>query len=181
MARPTGVIDRYPSAQFTYQYLAGPVETVDELEAGVKEGNCRLALQLYFYRVHGIFFKRDEIYLPGGYKVLGQFIFKEEPMDFGELKMGDILYAQNLKNKAGALVDKSPERYRTKDEWLYYLHSAIYIGTLDDSATRYVWHATNIEGGPALWTLEKFEHYYKPVSAKRVLGESGQVSKELSQ
>lgn len=159
----------YPVDQFVYQYLAGPVETVGELEAGVAEGNCRLALQLYFYRIHGMFFKRDEIYLPGGYKVLGQFIYKEESIDFAKLESGDIIYAQNLRNTAGAPVDKSLGRYRSKDEWLYYLHSAIYLGVIDATPTRYLWHATNIAGGPVLWTLEQFEHYYKPVSAKRVL------------
>lgn len=164
--------DLFPQDQFAYQYLAGPVETPAELDAGVEIGNCRLALQLYFYRMHGIFFKRDEIYLPGGYKVLGEFIFQEEPIDYSKLRRGDILYAQNLRNNAGGEVDKSPERYRTKDEWLYYLHSVVYLGEISGTGTRYVWHATNIEGGPALWTLEKFEYYYKPVSAKRVLMKS---------
>jgi hypothetical protein len=35
-----------PKHTFTYQYLAGPVETKAELEAGVSEGNCRLAIRL---------------------------------------------------------------------------------------------------------------------------------------
>lgn len=161
--------DFFPKDQFEYQYLAGPVETREELDAGVKKGNCRLALQLYFYRMHGIFFKKEEVYLPGGYKVLGKFIFQEESIDFSLLKRGDILYAQNLRNKAGGEVDKSIGRYRTKDEWLYHLHSAIYIGRVDEMDTQYVWHATSIENGPAVWTLEKFEYFYKPVSAKRVL------------
>ena len=160
----------FPSEKFSYEYLAGPVETPEEIEAGVAEGNCRFALQLYFYRKHGIFLKRDEVYLPGGYKVLGKFIFKEEPLDFDQLKAGDILYAQNLRNKEGKEVDKSIERYRDKDEWLYYLHSAIYLGNLNDGTdNRYVWHSTNIESGPTVWTLDKFQHYYKPISAKRLV------------
>jgi len=160
----------YPTDKFLYKYLAGPVETSEEIEVGQTEGNCRFALQLYFYRIHEIFFQKDEIYLPGGYKVLGEFVYKEEPIDFNKLKAGDILYAQNLLNKEGKKVDKSLERYKDKDEWLYYLHSAIYIGKIDDGTDNfYVWHATHIDGGPTLWTLEKFERYYKTVSVKRVL------------
>lgn len=160
----------FPTDTFVYKYLAGPVETIEELDSGVKEGNCRFALQLYFYRVHGIFFEKYQIYLPGGYKVLGKFVFKEEPINFSKLVTGDILYAQNLRNKEGKEVDKSLERYRDKDEWLYYLHSAIYLGNLNDGTeNQYIWHATNIDGGPTRWTLEKFQHYYKPISAKRVL------------
>lgn len=163
-------IPAFPTDTFVYKYLAGPVETSEEIDAGVAEGNCRFALQLYFYRQHGIFFKKYDIYLPGGYKVLGKFVFKEEPIDFDKLRVGDILYAQTLRNKKGQEVDKSLERYRDRDEWLFYLHSAIYLGKTDDGTdNRYIWHATHIDGGPTLWTLEKFEHYYKPISAKRVL------------
>jgi len=160
----------YPTDKFIYKYLAGPVETLEEIEVGVTEGNCRFVLQLYFYRQHKKFFEKDEIYLPGGYKVLGEFIFKEEPFDLDMLVAGDVIYAQNLRNKDGKEVDKSVERYKDKDEWLYYLHSAIYIGRIHDGTdTRYVWHATHIDGGPTLWPLEKFEHYYRPISAKRVI------------
>ncbi len=160
----------FPTDQFVYKYLAGPVETPKEIDIGVKEGNCRYALQLYFYRNHGKFFRRDDIYLPGGYKVFGEFIFKEELIDFHKLNRGDIIYAQNLRNKEGKEVDKSLERYKDKDEWLYYLHSAIYIGMLNDGTdNRYIWHATHIGGGPVLWTLDQFLYYYKPISAKRVL------------
>lgn len=157
----------YPSDTFTYKYLAGPVDTRDQIDAGITEGNCRFALQLYFYKIHGIWFERDEIYLPGGYRVLGEFIFKEEPIQFETLRRGDILYAQNWRDKAGKLLNKGIENYKTKDEWLYYLHSAVYLGKINPNTDEhYIWHATNIEGGPVLWTLEKFEYYYKPISVK---------------
>jgi hypothetical protein len=160
---------QYPLDTFVYKYLAGPVETAAEIEAGVPEGNCRFALQLYFYRMHGIFLKRDEIYLPGGYKTLGRFVFEEAPVNLDDLLPGDILYAQIIRDKEGRAVDKSLEQYRDKDVWLYYLHSAIYLGALDDGPNRYVWHSTLIDAGPTLWSFEKFGYYYKPISAKRVL------------
>ncbi|MDE1925439.1 MAG: hypothetical protein KGH79_04690 [Patescibacteria group bacterium] len=159
----------YPSDQFTYKYLIGPVETPVEIDGTIKEGNCRLALQLYFYRIHKKFLERDEVYLPGGYKTLGHFVFKEEPISFDKLKEGDILYAQNFRNKKGEELHRDLETYKNKDEWLYHLHSAIYVGKIDkDSDEHYIWHATNIEGGTALWALEKFQYYYKPISVKRV-------------
>lgn len=158
---------KYPTDQFSYKYLVGPVLTEEELNIPFEEGNCRFALQLYFYRVHNKFFERDKIYLPGGYKVWGDFIIKEEDINPSVLKPGDVIYAQNILNKEEKEVDKSLERYKDKDEWLYYLHSLIFIGTVD--GVPYVWHATHIAGGPVVWTWEKFLHYYKPVSAKRIL------------
>lgn len=67
---------RYPADQFVYRYLAGPVVTAAELDSDFEEGNCRLALQLYFYRIHNLFFPREAIYLPGGYKTWGKFCGK---------------------------------------------------------------------------------------------------------
>lgn len=160
----------FPADQFKYVYLTGPVETPQEIDIAATEGNCRYALQLYFYRIHNKFFERDKIYLPGGYKVLGEFVFREEPINFDELKRGDVLYAQNLRNKEGQVLDKGIENYESKDEWLYHLHSAIYLGKIDpETDEQYIWHATNIEGGTALWTIEKFQYHYLPVSAKRVV------------
>lgn len=159
---------KFPVENFAYSYLKGPLESPEMLD-DIKEGNCRLASQLYYYRVHKIFLQQDEIYLPGGYKTLGTFIFEEEPIIFEELKTGDILYAQNLRDKNGVGLQRSPEMYTDKDEWLYHFHSAIYIGEIDGEEGQYVWHATNIEGGTALWTLEKFQYFYKPISAKRVV------------
>lgn len=156
----------YPATSFSYKYLAGPEETIEGM-VKAQAGNCRFALQVYFYSVHGLFLKKDQIYLPGGYKTIGRFIFEEEAIDFNRLCSGDIVYAQNLRNKRNELLNKNPEQYASKDEWLYYLHSAIYIGKID--GLHYLWHATNIEGGPVVWQLEKFQHYYKPISAKRVL------------
>lgn len=158
---------QYPTDKFSYKYLAGPVLREKELNENFVEGNCRFALQLYFYRIHNRFFERDEIYLPGGYKVWGRFVFKEEDIDPLGLEPGDVLYAQNLRNKEGRQVDKSLERYRSKDEWHYYLHSLIFLGIKDGQP--FVWHATHIDGGPTVWDWEKFLHYYKPIAAKRIL------------
>ena len=156
-----------PIEDFAYKYLAGPVESADEFGSTVVEGNCRLALQLYFYRVHRIFFQKNDIYLPGGYKVWGTFVYKEESIDFDALQPGDVIYAQNLRGRRGQELLKGIENFNDKDEWLYHLHSAIYAGKAN--GTHYIWNATSIFGGTITWPLEAFEYYYKPISVKRVL------------
>lgn len=155
-----------PQHSFTYQYLAGPVETEAELASGVTEGNCRLAIQQWFYELHGIFFKRAEIYLPGGYKHLGEFIFEEEDIDWDQLQAGDIIFAENLRNKKGEVIDRSLESFDSKDEWLFYLHSAQYLGK--QNGQHFIWHASAICGGTCTWDLNTFLHNYRPVSVKRV-------------
>ena len=137
------------------------------LDEKIEIGNCRLALQIYFYKIHNKFYQRDEIYLPGGYKVLGNFIFKEEEIDFENLKEGDIIFAQNLIGKNGNILKKSRSDLKDYDEWLYHLHSAIYLGKKDGK--HYIWHATSVEGGTAIWELDKFNYHYLPVSVKRVI------------
>jgi len=134
-----------PQHTFSYQYLAGPVATKAEIEAGVPEGNCRFAIQQWFFELHGLFLKRDEIYLPGGYKVLGAFLFEETAIDWDALQPGDIIFAENLRNKLGKVIDRSLSSFDSKDEWLFYLHSAQYAGKEND--THYIWHASAIAGG----------------------------------
>lgn len=155
-----------PTHTFTYQYLAGPVETEAELKTGVGEGNCRFAIQQYFYEVHGLFLKKDEIYLPGGYKHLGEFVYEEELIDWETLQPGDIVFAENLRNKHGESIDRSLESFDSKDEWLFYLHSALYVGKEDN--THYIWQASAIGGGTCTWDLDTFLHNYRPVSVKRI-------------
>jgi len=153
---------QYPPDKFTYTYLAGPVDTPAELE-NITEGNCRLAIQLYFYRVWGRFIQKDEIYLPGGYKTLGTFIFKEEAVNWSKARVGDIVYAQNIKKKDSTLYERDRDHYHTYDDWVYNFHTAIYVGE------NKFWHATSIVNGPAVWSREEFENYYKPISVKRLL------------
>ncbi|MFN3188161.1 MAG: hypothetical protein ACK42D_01270 [Candidatus Paceibacteria bacterium] len=115
----------------------------------------------------GLWLEKDQIYLPGGYKNLGEFVFEESPINWGELRPGDIIYAERLRNKDNKIVDQSLSKYSDKSEWVYHFHSAIYVDTENNEPM--IWHATSVENGPALWQREKFLHYYKPISVKRVL------------
>lgn len=160
----------YPSNQFSYRYLAGPMETKEALEAPITEGNCRMALQLYFYKIHGHFFTPEQMLFPFVYKKLGTFIFKEESIDIDELKPGDIIFAENIRNKEGELIEKGPDKFTHRDEWRLRLHTLIYIGKLShEEEGHHIWHATYITGKPVIWTWDHLLTYYKPVTAKRVL------------
>ena len=157
---------RVPAKQFTYSYRAGPVDTKAELQAA-QEGNCRFAIQVYFYELHNVWLAKDEIYLPGGYQSLGRFVYQEESIAWDTVQPGDIVYAQRLRNRAGAPIDQSLSFYQqNKDEWRYHLHSAIYAGSTN--GTSFIWHATSVANGTAFWTLAEF-HYYQAISIKRVL------------
>jgi hypothetical protein len=75
-----------------------------------------------------------------------------------------IAFAGNLDNPY-LFLDKN-----STNEWIPNLHSAVYIGNLGKNATsNNIWHATQIEGGPVLWSVDRFINYYKPISAKRIL------------
>jgi len=155
---------KVPTDAYEYQYLAGPVDTELELQFSPIQGNCRFALQLYFYRVHSLFIPKDKIYLPGGYDSLGDFIVKEDKITPGNLIPGDILYAQNSKNKDGKILNRNADQYKSLDDWRYHFHSAVYIGNLK------IYHASSICDGPDVWSWEKFCEYYQPISAKRLPG-----------
>jgi hypothetical protein len=148
-----------------YLYSKGPVERPDLLTAVMDEGNCRLAVQAYFHFEHSKWLRDNEILNPNAYYNTGKFIFKEETIDFRSLKPGDIIYAQQYRSRDGKMIDKSPKNFKSKDEWITALHSAIYI----QNEPPQIWHATYIENGSCTWSLAKFLQYYEPVSVKRIL------------
>lgn len=170
-------------AQFQYAYTHGPLDTEAELKAGFSTGNCRRALQDFFYKRHGLFLAPQEIYIPESYEHTGAFVIAEqEPFDLAKLKEGDVIYAQKLRSKSDRPLVLGPEMYDSRDEWLFSLHNAVYLGTISDDPKSllpegisydpqipYVWHATVVAGGTALWDWPTFAHYYAPVSAKRLI------------
>ncbi len=169
---------------FPYKYLKGPIP-LEELQQGPTEGNCRLAVQDYFYTVHGLFLGREEIVLPEAYRNTGKIVsdFKGDVVVFfKDLQVGDIIYAEKLRDRKERMFRHQRNSYPTEDEWLISLHMGIYFGIpTDDLLSRMptdgqidrekpaVWHASFIAGGTALWTVDKFCHYYQPVVAKRLL------------
>ncbi len=170
---------------FAYKYDkgAGPLLKT-EFSQTIKTGNCRLALQDYFYMAQGLYLKPDKILLPYGYKHTGVFVKKlDKKVEtfFTDLKQGDIIYAEKFRNKNSEISYQEKDKYKNEDEWIRYFHTAIYLGKLDEKiesllpvkpaypkGTPVIWHSSFIAGGTAVWSVEKFCYYYQPVAAKRI-------------
>ncbi len=142
---------------FAYKFDKGPLLLRDLKEENFTEGNCRLALQYYFYKIHNKFYRSDLLLNPKAFNKIGKFIIKEG--DFNEnslnlLSEGDIIYA----NRIGRDNKKLSRR-----DWITRLHTAIYCG--DNK----IYHSSLIDNGSGIWTFNKFIKYYKPIAAKRIL------------
>lgn len=150
---------------YTYKFNEGPFNTEEELLGVWEIGNCRRAVQLYIYEYKGQFLTPAQVLCPESYKETGEFVSgNDKEFCFESLIAGDIIYAEGLRNKMGEAVDKSLPTYKTYDEHLTSLHTAIFTG----EEGKEIWHATFIEGGTCYWSLEKFKNFYKPIAAKRI-------------
>jgi hypothetical protein len=154
-----------PLKYFSYQFDAGPLETKEELDGDWKTGNCRRALQYYFYATRGLFLLPKEVLCPEAYYQTGEFVFKKgDIVELSKLQPGDIIYAERIRSKDGSPINKSEESFPTADDYIVALHTAIYVGEQDKE----IWHATSIEGGSCQWPLAKFLKFYKPIAIKRL-------------
>ena len=146
---------------FKYVFQAGPLPK-EKLDDKIKEGNCRLAVQLFFYKNYKKYFKPEDVLNPNGYKNTGKFIYKPgQKIDYSKLEEGDIIYAQRKINKEGEKISRDEKDFKNEDEWIYYLHSAVYF------SDNKIYHATTFEDKSCVWSLNKFNKYYKLVAVKR--------------
>jgi hypothetical protein len=144
--------------QFNYKFDKGPLLLKELKKEDFEEGNCRLAIQYYFYKVHALYLKPELVLNPKGYQKLGKFIINEKEFtkdSLKELKEGDIIYADRIRDKEDIKLSKK--------DWIIRLHSAIYVG--DNK----VWHSSIVAKKSGYWSFDKFIKYYKPIAAKRVL------------
>lgn len=148
---------------FRYQYDAGPLPLEDLKRGEFEIGNCRRAVQDYLFCKHKLYLSPEQILLPNGYHHTGNFITKDCRIDFSLYKSGDIIYAERIKDKEGENVDKSRQQFATENDWITHLHSAIYIDPHS------IYHATAIQGETCMWSIDKFNIYYKIIAVKRVL------------
>ncbi len=166
----------YKLRAFSYKFDKGNGPLSKKLLKGkITSGNCRLAVQDYFFSIHNLYLKPKDILLPFAYHKVGNFV---ELFD----KPGDIIYAENIRNKKGEVMHREKDVFKNNDEWILHFHSAIYLGKMNEEIlnllpftsvikpnTPVVWHISFICGKTAIWPIEKFLYYYKPIAAKRIL------------
>lgn len=150
---------------FAYDIKSGPVETTDMLAVAPTTGNCRLAVQLYFHYVHGLWFRVDQILCPALFRSTGRSV----STNLSECLEGDVLLAERIRNRAGEPIDRSRAFYPTEEEWIVALHSAILLDPGSGRGDARIWHATAIAGGTCEWSQGEFEKYYRVVAVKRLL------------
>ncbi|HXC53823.1 MAG TPA: hypothetical protein VNU97_00875 [Rhizomicrobium sp.] len=172
---------RLKSFAYRYDAGAGPLSREELAAEAFSQGNCRLAVQYFLFKAFGLYLGAADILLPRAYDETGVFLFREAPIDFGALRCGDILYAENLRNRLEQPLARGREAFPDRDGWVLHFHSAVFLGERSAALSRLlpegdyphgeplIWHATAIEQGSCVWPLAKFLHYYKPVSAKRVV------------
>ncbi len=148
---------------FTYRYDAGPLTEDDLRLRKIGSGNCRLAIQAYFYFVYNKYLSPDQILLPNGYLRTGNFVTGEGEDNFILYNPGDVIYAERILSKFGKKVNRRRKDFQSEAEWIVSLHSAIYLGEMK------VFHATSIEGETCVWEINKFCQFYRIVGVKRVL------------
>ncbi len=164
---------------FKYDLNAGPrpIEMLTEIP---ESGNCRLAIQQYFFVSSGTRFNPEEILCPQSFRKTGtEIIGQSDLWNWSQLVRGDVLFAERILGKDGGKVDRSRGSFSTEDLWITYLHSAVFLGMADEKLfellppssypqnTHLVWHATAVSGVTCVWSTDKFEKYYKPISARR--------------
>ncbi|MDP4009513.1 MAG: hypothetical protein Q8P53_00845 [Candidatus Shapirobacteria bacterium] len=172
-----------PFRSFIYSLFDGPVSQ-RVLEEKPDKGNCRFAIQQYFKETRGIYLSHSEIVLPYARNNSRGTFIENNQVDsnefFSGLQEGDIIYAEKLRDSHGKKIKSGKEKFETEYERLVHLHLAVYVGLPTDEILAFfsgdeidrdkpaIWHSTFIARGTALWSVEKFRHYYKPESAMRM-------------
>ena len=152
---------------FSYDIHSGPFENPEKLKDVVK-GNCRLAVQVYFYLAHGIWLTPSQVLCPELYHSTGVFVFKDEPIDFLSFRKGDIVFSERVHNKKGKNIQKTKDSFLSEDDWIISLHTSIVISIGARREDCRFWHATAVSGSTCEWSVDKFEFYYRPVAVKRI-------------
>lgn len=143
---------------FEYEFRTGPFDSPEDFKVKISKGNCRLAVQLYFFRTHNLFLKPEQVLNPYAFRNTGKFVFQNESVDFRRTRNSDVIYAEKLPVRRSA--------FKTEEEWLISLHTAVVIKRCGIR----VWHASSLCGKSELWTVAQFEKSYKIVAVKRILG-----------
>lgn len=153
--------------QYLYSFNAGPL-VPELLDSSPCQGNCRLAIQLYFYRLHNKIFLPDEILCPKSYRETGVKVDLDfnDPSWITNAQVGDVIFAERIKDKDGKPLDRSIDYFKqNEDEYITYLHTAI-ISNIEPFE---IWHATTITSNTCFWDYNRFNNYYKIIRVKRFI------------
>ncbi len=142
---------------FKYKFDKGPLPLRELKKEEFTEGNCRLAIQYYLYKIHDAYFKPGQILNPQAFNKVGKFIIKEREFNKNSLELlqeGDIIYADRIRKEIKNLSRK---------DWIISLHTAVYCGN------NKIYHSNIIENNSGIWSFSKFTKYYNPIAVKRIL------------
>jgi hypothetical protein len=148
---------------FRYSFSAGPVETAADLCDRIQEGNCRLALQCYFFWRRGLFFSPEQILCPGLYTSTGEWLCLQR--DSTCLRPGDVVIAERLRNTQGQLRYRDQHSFPSQEAWTISLHCAV-VEYRDGRP--HIWHASPINSGTGFLDMQNFLYYYRLVGVKRL-------------
>lgn len=148
---------------FVYNYESGPFASLQEMQEGFKTGNCRRAVQAYFWYALGAFIPAEDILSP---EMLGKFIpVDDENNSFESACVHDVIYAER-RNKASKTAASLNNR-AVMMNW----HSAVFLGNLLRGSAidlQHLYHSSMICGGSATWTTHEFLDYYQVRGRLRV-------------
>ena len=169
---------------YSYRYYEGPL-SLEQLQQKPPVGNCRRAVQDYYWTFHGKYLGSEDIVFPEALKNEGIIVkkFQNDTDDFSsDLQTGDIVYAEKLRDSRGIVFSSAKHVSLSEEERMRNFHLGVYIGvptaeilaripTIEviDKGRPTIWHASFIAGGTDLWPVDRFCYYYRPVLATRLL------------
>lgn len=168
--------------RFSYKFDAGPLD-VSALGSQFATGNCRRAVQYYYFEAHGYVIKPEQSLCPALFDEVGEFVVRDNHQlsneaFFSKLLPADLVFAERIVNANGLPILR---KYADANDRIIRLHSAVFLGSgksiplgllPDDRSlnrdSEYIWHSSAAAKGTAVWTTQQFAEYYQPVAAKRL-------------
>lgn len=162
---------------------AGPVNP-KHLGSILEVTNCQRAIQEFYFRSFNIGLE-PELVLSTSLLRDGQFVVEldqEVEKFFTKLQLGDLVYAERLRDKDSCFVLRDRPSFFDKHSWAKSLHLGVYLGYPDNKLRKIfpclkhwdedkgiIYHANGILKKSSLWTPGKFKWYYLPIAAKRII------------
>ena len=148
-----------------YDIKSGPLSRKSQVLTYWHSGNCRRAVQYYYYKKWKLFLSRRESLYPDLFWKTGTFVNAVgKEFIFDRLVPHDLIFGERIREQAAERLEEPTVGHLRTDEALLSLHTAVYTGI----PGREIWHSTKISGGSCYWSMRKFLRHYRPVAAKRI-------------